>query len=145
LPQLPSFESMFIAGDKSFLAILNDRDITGAIPKTYVLSKNDLAKNLNIFEQHKAVLKAGNSSRGNEVILGKNFKNSWKDKLKEIMNSNKEWIVQELCYLQNTKDNRYEDIIVFVADGVVQGIGSRISSKEIVNIRQGGFAQSVVL
>ncbi|CAG8849487.1 35252_t:CDS:1, partial [Racocetra persica] len=28
LPQLPSFESMFISGDKSFLAILNDRDIT---------------------------------------------------------------------------------------------------------------------
>ncbi|CAG8850108.1 439_t:CDS:1, partial [Racocetra persica] len=35
LPQIPSFESMFIAGDKSFLAILSERDMTGVIPKTY--------------------------------------------------------------------------------------------------------------
>ncbi|CAG8648557.1 1101_t:CDS:1 [Racocetra persica] len=81
LPQLPSFECMFISGDKSFLAILNDRDTTGAIPKTYVLSKNNLAKNLNFIEQHKAVLKAGDSAGGNEVVLGKIFKNSWEDKL----------------------------------------------------------------
>ncbi|CAG8466133.1 6242_t:CDS:1 [Dentiscutata heterogama] len=145
LPQIPSFESMFISGDKSFLAILSDRDITGAIPKTYVLSKNDISKNLNFFEQHKAVLKAGDSSRGREVILGKNYKNSWEDKLREIMNSNKEWIIQELCYLQNTKDNRYEDIAVFIVDGVVQGFGSRISSDEILNASKVGFGQSVVL
>ncbi|CAG8762032.1 1228_t:CDS:1 [Dentiscutata erythropus] len=145
LPQLPSFESMFISGDKSFLAILNDRDITGAIPKTYVVSKNNLIKNLNFLEQHKAVLKAGDSSRGKEVVLGKNIKNSWEDKLKEIMNSNKEWIMQELCYLQNTKDNRYEDISVFIIDGVVQGFSSRISFNEIVNVGHGGFRQSVIL
>ncbi|CAG8784373.1 6210_t:CDS:2, partial [Dentiscutata erythropus] len=145
LPQLPSFESMFIAGDKSFLAILSDRDTTGAIPKTYVMSKNDLSKNLNFFEQHKAVLKAGDSIRGRDVILGKNFKDSWEDKLREIMNSNREWIIQELCYLQNTKDNRFEDITVFIADGVVQGFGSRISSSEVVNASHGGFGQSVVL
>ncbi|CAG8777807.1 14682_t:CDS:1 [Gigaspora margarita] len=145
LPQIPSFESMFISGDKSFLAVLSDRDTTGAIPKTCVLLKNDLMKNLNFMEQHKAVLKAGDSSRGREVVLGKNFKSSWENKLKEIMNSNKEWIVQELCYLQNTKDNKYEDIAVFVADGVVQGFMSRISANEIVNVVQGGFIQSVVL
>ncbi|KAF0513781.1 hypothetical protein F8M41_017735 [Gigaspora margarita] len=102
LPQIPSFESMFISADKSFLAVLSDRYTT-------------------------AVLKAGDSIRGREVVLGKNF-NSWEDKLKEIMNSNKEWITQELCYLQNTKDNRYEDISVFVVDGVVQGFMSRISA-----------------
>ncbi|CAG8542616.1 65_t:CDS:2 [Gigaspora margarita] len=136
---------MFISGDKSFLAVLNDRDTAGAIPKTCVLLKNDLTKNLNFMEQHKAVLKAGDSSRGREVVLGKNFKSSWENKLKEIMNFNKEWIVQELCYLQNTKDNKYEDIAVFVADGVVQGFMSRISANEIVNVVQGGFRQSVVL
>ncbi|KAF0553871.1 putative conserved protein, circularly permuted ATPgrasp superfamily [Gigaspora margarita] len=145
LPQIPSFESMFISADKSFLAVLSDRDTTGAIPKTYVLLKNDLTKNLNFMEQNKAVLKAGDSIRGREVVLGKNFKSSWEDKLKEIMNSNKEWIIQELCYLQNTKDNRYEDIAVFVVDGVVQGFMSRISANEIVNVEQGGFGQSVVL
>ncbi|CAG8511632.1 15298_t:CDS:2, partial [Dentiscutata heterogama] len=57
LPQLPSpsFESMFISGGKSFLAILNDR------------------------EQNKAVFKASNSNRSKEVIFGKIFKNSWED------------------------------------------------------------------
>ncbi|CAG8483795.1 4288_t:CDS:1 [Cetraspora pellucida] len=145
LPQIPSFECMFISGDKSFLSILNDRDVTNAIPKTYVLSKSDLTKNLNLLEQHKAVLKAGDSSRGREIVIGKNLENSWEDKLKEVMNSNKEWIMQELCYLQYTKDNRYEDISVFVADGIVQGFMSRISDTEIINIPQGGFFQPVIL
>ncbi|CAG8766443.1 10645_t:CDS:1, partial [Racocetra persica] len=95
--------------------------------------------------QHKAVLKAGDSARGNKVVLGKIFKNSWEDKLKEVMNSKQEWIIQQLCYLQNTKDNRYEDISVFVADGVVQGFSSRISSNEIMNVGQGGFSQPVIL
>ncbi|CAG8819542.1 6117_t:CDS:1, partial [Cetraspora pellucida] len=145
LPQIPSFECMFISGDKSFLSILYDRDMTDAIPKTYALSKSDLTKNLNLLEQHKAVLKAGDSSRGREIVIGKNFKNNWEDKLKEVMNSNKEWIIQELCCLQNTKDNRYEDLSVFVADGVVQGFMSRISDTEIINIPQGGFFQPVIL
>ncbi|CAG8741687.1 13395_t:CDS:2 [Gigaspora margarita] len=104
-----------------YLSEVIDKYTTGAIPKTYVLLTNDLTKNLNFMEQNKAVLKA------------------------EIMNSNKEWIIQELCYLQNTKDNRYEDISVFVVDGVVQGFMSRISANEIVNVEQGGFFQSVVL
>ncbi|CAG8552061.1 4664_t:CDS:1 [Dentiscutata erythropus] len=145
IPQIPPFESIFISGDKSFLAILSERDVTGAIPKTYVLSKSDLKKNLNFLEQHKAVLKAGESAGGKEVIIGKNFKNNWEDKLKEIMNSDKEWIIQELCYLQNVEDNRYEDISVFVADGIVQGFMSRNSDNEIVNVKQGGFYQSVIL
>ncbi|CAG8747107.1 2914_t:CDS:2, partial [Racocetra fulgida] len=72
IPQIPSFEYT-----------------TGAIPKTYLLSKSDFTKNLNLLEQHKAVLKAGDSAGGKEVILGKNFKDSWEDKLKEIMNSNR--------------------------------------------------------
>ncbi|CAG8741788.1 6372_t:CDS:1 [Racocetra fulgida] len=145
LPQIPSFECMFISGDKSFLATLNDRDMTDAIPKTFVLSKSDLTKNLNFIEQHKAVLKAGDSSRGREIVIGKNFNDSWEDKLKEIMNSDKEWIIQELCYLQNSKDNRYEDISVFVADGIVQGFMSRIGDTEIVNIPHGGRFQPVIL
>ncbi|CAG8818828.1 9790_t:CDS:1, partial [Racocetra persica] len=145
LPQIPSFECMFISGDKSFLAVLYDRDMTDAIPKTYVLSKSDLKNNLNFLEQHKAVLKAGDSSRGREIVIGKNFTNRWEDKLKEVMNSNKEWVIQELCYLQNTKDNRYADISVFVADGIVQGFMSRVSDTEVVNIPQSGCFQSVIL
>ncbi|KAF0492474.1 hypothetical protein F8M41_021706 [Gigaspora margarita] len=146
IPQIPSFESLFISGDKSFLATLNDRDnINGAIPKTFLLSKNDLTKNLNFLEQHKAVLKAGDSAAGLEIIIGKNFKNNWEDKLKEVMNSDKEWIIQELCYLQNTNENRYEDIAAFVCDGIVQGFMSRNSDNEIVNVNKGGFYQSVIL
>jgi hypothetical protein len=54
--------------------------------------------------------------------------------------------MQELCYLKlkNTKDDKYQDIIVFLADGVVKGISSRISTNEIINVGQGGLLQSVV-
>jgi hypothetical protein len=53
--------------------------------------------------------------------------------------------MQELCYLRNTKDNKYEDLIVFLTDGLVQGVASRISESEIINVSKGGFLQSVVL
>ncbi|CAG8840604.1 11200_t:CDS:2, partial [Racocetra persica] len=103
LPQISSFESLFIAGDKSFLTVLKKRDIAGTIPQTYVLSKNDLG-----------------------VFLGKNFTNqAWEEKIKE--------------------DGKYQDITVFLADGVVRGIGSRVSDQEIVNVAQGGQRQAVVL
>jgi hypothetical protein len=73
LPQLSSFESLFIAGDKSFLSILHERDTTAAIPRTYALSKNNLIQNLSWLEKDQAVLKPGDLARGEGVFFGKNF------------------------------------------------------------------------
>jgi glutathione synthase/RimK-type ligase-like ATP-grasp enzyme len=73
LPQIPSFEALFIAGDKAFLATLKNRDTSGSIPLTYVLSKNDLVKNIGFFTKNKAVLKPGDLSRGEGIKFGKNF------------------------------------------------------------------------
>ncbi|CAG8604987.1 3585_t:CDS:2, partial [Ambispora leptoticha] len=146
LPQISSFESLFIAGDKSFLAILKERDTTGTIPKTYVLSKNNLAQNLSWLEKDQTVLKPGDLARGEGILFGKNFTNEeWEKKIRKAMSSNEEWILQKLCYLSKTKDGKYQDIVVFLADGVVRGISSRVSDHEIVNIAQGGNRQAVVL
>lgn len=147
LPQISSFESLFISGDKSFLATLWEKDTTGAIPKTCVLSKNDLVKNLNWLEKDQTVLKPGDLARGEKIFFGKNFtKKSWEDKIKEAMNSNEEWVLQELCCLSRTKDGKYQDIVVFLADGEMQGIASRVSDSEIVNVVKGGcYVQAVVL
>jgi len=150
LPQISSFEALFISGDKSFLAILRERDATGVIPKTYVLSKNNLVQNLTLLEKDKAVLKPGDLARGENIFLGKNFTKKlssahWKEKIKKAMSSDGEWILQELCYLLKTKDGKYHDIIVFLADGRVRGIASRVSVHEIVNVAKGGRGQAVVL
>lgn len=146
LPQLSSFESLFISGDKSFLASLWERDITGAIPKTYVLSKSNLAQNLSWLEKDQVVLKPGDLARGEKIFFGKNFtKKAWEEKIKEVMNSSEEWILQELCYLSKNETGKYHDIIVFLADGKVQGIASRVSDNEIVNVAKGGYGQAVVL
>jgi hypothetical protein len=51
LPQLPSFESLFIVGDKSFLATLKEKDENGLIPPTYVLSQDNLEQNLSFCSQ----------------------------------------------------------------------------------------------
>jgi len=47
--------------------------------------------------------------------------------------------MQELCYLKNAEDGRYEDITVFLADGLVKGVSSRISANEITNVSLGGL------
>jgi hypothetical protein len=73
LPQLPSFEALFVAGDKAFLALLQDKDTTGAIPKNYVLSKTDLAQNLNFLSKEKSVLKPGSLASGKGIEFGKNL------------------------------------------------------------------------
>lgn len=146
LPQVPSFESLFIAGDKSFLTNLKDKDDTGAIPLTCSLSKDDLAQNLNFLDQDKAVLKPGDLGRGKGVKFGKNFtKEVWEEKIKGAMNSQQAWVIQERCYLRNTPDGRYEDIAVYLIDGVAQGFLSRISVNEVVNIHNGGLFQPTVL
>ena len=145
-PQISSFESLFISGDKSFLTTLWERDTTGAIPKTCVLSKNNLVQNLNWLEKDQVVLKPGDLARGEKVFFGKNFaKKGWEEKIKEAMRSSEEWILQELCYLSKTEEGKYQDIIVFLADGKVQGISSRVSNHEIVNVAKGGYGQAVVL
>jgi len=145
-PQISSFESLFISGDKSFLATLRERDTTGAIPKTCVLSKNNLVQNLSWLEKDQVVLKPGDLARGEKVFFGKNFtKKGWEEKIKEAMSSSEEWILQELCYLSKTEEGKYQDIIVFLADGKVQGISSRVSDHEIVNVAKGGYVQAAVL
>jgi glutathione synthase/RimK-type ligase-like ATP-grasp enzyme len=73
LPQIPSFESLFISGDKSFLATLRNKDRIDVIPKTYVLSKNNLSKNFNFLAKNQAVLKPSDLSRGEGVKFGKYF------------------------------------------------------------------------
>ncbi|CAJ0865651.1 13928_t:CDS:10 [Entrophospora sp. SA101] len=130
LPQLPSFEALFIAGDKSFLNTLKDK--TDLIPPTYVLSKNDLTQNLSILAKDKVVLKPGDFGNGEGIFFGKNFTESaWKDKIREAMESKQSRVIQERCYLRNTPDGRYEDISIYVVDGVARGFVSRISANEI--------------
>jgi hypothetical protein len=88
LPQLPSFESLFIVGDKSFLAILSERDETSLIPSTYVLSKDNLDQNINFLAKDKAVLKRGDSGNGEGIEFGKNFtESSWRNRINEVMKS----------------------------------------------------------
>ncbi|CAI2192914.1 3855_t:CDS:2, partial [Funneliformis geosporum] len=123
LPQLPSFESLFIAGDKSFLNILKNEDEMGVIPPTYALSKDNLPQNLSFLTQIKAVLKPGDLGRSKGV----------------------EFVIQERCYLRNTSDGRYEDIAVYLMDGKVQGFLSRISANEVVNVAKNGLFQPTVL
>jgi len=53
--------------------------------------------------------------------------------------------MQELCYLGRTKDGQYEDVTVFLADGLVQGIASRVSASEVINVARGGTSQVVIL
>ena len=43
--------------------------------------------------------------------------------------------MQELCYLKNAEDGRYEDITVFLADGLVKGVSSRISATHSASFR----------
>ena len=146
LPQIPSFVSLFITGDKAFLATLREKDTSGAIPPTYVLSKTDLAKNFGLLAKDKAVLKPGDLSRGEGIKFGKHFEESaWQNEIEAATNSREEWVMQELCYLKNAEDGRYEDITVFLADGLVKGVSSRISANEITNVSLGGLWQSVVL
>jgi glutathione synthase/RimK-type ligase-like ATP-grasp enzyme len=146
LPQIPSFTSLFIAGDKAFLATLRKKDTTGAIPQTYVLSKSDLANNFDLLAKDRAVLKPGDLSRGEGIKFGKYFEESaWQTEIEAATNSHEEWVIQELCYLKRAKDGRYEDITVFLADRLVKGVSSRISTNEIMNVSRGGVWQSVVL
>jgi glutathione synthase/RimK-type ligase-like ATP-grasp enzyme len=91
LPQIPSFEALFIAGDKAFLATLRDRDTSGAIPPTYVLSKSNLTKNLDLLAKDKAVLKPGDLSRGEGIKFGKYFdEKAWQAEIKAATNSREE-------------------------------------------------------
>ena len=88
LPQLPSFESLFIAGDKSFLATLKDKDESSLIPPTCVLSKDDLDQNISFLEKDKSVLKPGDLGNGEGIEFGKNFtESSWRDKISRTMKS----------------------------------------------------------
>jgi glutathione synthase/RimK-type ligase-like ATP-grasp enzyme len=73
LPQIPSFESIFIAGDKSFLNTLKEKNDTDLIPATYILSKNDLEQNLSFLAKDQAVLKPGDFGNG-----GKGRWSCWK-------------------------------------------------------------------
>jgi len=91
LPQMPSFEALFIAGDKAFLATLRNQDTSGAIPPTYVLSKNDLTKNFDLLPKDKAVLKPGDLSRGEGIKFGKYFtEKAWQAEIETATNSREE-------------------------------------------------------
>ncbi|CAO3637592.1 unnamed protein product [Cunninghamella blakesleeana] len=144
LPQSVSYESMFIAGDKSFLQTLHKKDERNVIPKSFVLDKSDLDKNLHLIEKDHAVLKPGDLALGINVLFGKNCDDdTWKQHIQNAMASDNYWIMQELCYLKK-KNDRFEDLICYIADGEVVGIASR-SLNEIVNVHAGGRIQHVVL
>lgn len=146
LQQIPSFESIFISGDKSFLEILKKKDIMNVIPKTYIIDKNNIYKNLNFLNKDDSVLKPGDLARGENIIFGKNCNNdTWKKHIQNAMDSSNNWVIQELCCLRKNKDNKYEDIVSFIADGEVKGVASRISQDEIINVHRNGSGQSVVL
>ncbi|CAO3637584.1 unnamed protein product [Cunninghamella blakesleeana] len=145
LPQSVSYESMFIAGDKSFLQTLHKKDERNVIPKSFVLDKSDLDKNLHLIEKDHAVLKPGDLALGINVLFGKNCDDdTWKQHIQNAMASDNYWIMQELCYLKK-KNDRFEDLICYIADGEVVGIASRSSPSEIVNVYAGGRVQPVVL
>jgi hypothetical protein len=85
-------------------------------------------------------------SRGEGIKFGKNFtEKDWQAEIEAATSSREEWVIQELCYLRRTKEGQYEDITVFLADGLVQGVASRISDSEIINVSQGGLSQAVIL
>ncbi|CAO3637608.1 unnamed protein product [Cunninghamella blakesleeana] len=145
LPQCISYESLFIAGDKSFLQLLHRKDERNVIPKSFVLDKSDLDKNLHLIEKDLAVLKPGDLALGMDIQFGKNCDDdTWKQHIQKAMASDNCWIMQELCYLKR-KNGKFEDLVCYIADGEVKAVGSRISSSEIVNVFAGGSWQSAVI
>ncbi|CAO3637604.1 unnamed protein product [Cunninghamella blakesleeana] len=145
LPQSVSYESLFIAGDKSFLQLLHRKDERNVIPKTFILDKSDLDKNLSLIEKDLAVLKPGDLALGLDVLLGKNCDDdTWKQHIQKAMASDSYWVMQELCYLKR-KNDKFVDLTCYIADGEVVGVGSRISSSEIINVFAGGIGQCVVV
>ncbi|CAH1759704.1 12001_t:CDS:2 [Entrophospora sp. SA101] len=119
LPQIPSFEALFISGDKAFLATLRNQDTSGVIPPTYVLSRSDLTKNFALLPKDKAVLKPGDLSRGEGIKFGKHFaEKAWQAEIETATNS---------------------------PDGLVQGVASRVSASEVINVAKGGTSQAVIL
>ncbi|CAO3637552.1 unnamed protein product [Cunninghamella blakesleeana] len=145
LPQSVSYESLFIADDKSFLQLLHKKDERSVIPKSFILDKTDLDKNLHLIEKDLAVLKPGDLALGMDIQFGKNCDDdTWKQYIQKAMATDNYWIMQELCYLRRRNDE-FEDLICYVADGEVISVSSRISPNEIVNVFAGGRLQCVVV
>ncbi|CAO3637619.1 unnamed protein product [Cunninghamella blakesleeana] len=145
LPQSVSYESLFIAGDKSFLQLLYKRDKRNVIPKSFVVNKLDLDKNLRLIEKDLAVLKPGDVAKGKDILFGKSCDDdTWKRHIQDAMACDNYWIMQELCYLKR-KNGKFEDLVCFIADGEVISVASRISSNEIVNVFAGGRGRPVVI
>ncbi|CAO3637612.1 unnamed protein product [Cunninghamella blakesleeana] len=145
LPQSVSYESLFISGDKSFLQLLHKKDERNIIPKSFILDKSDLDKNLYLIEKDLAVLKPGDNAIGRDIQFGKNCdEDTWKQHIQKAMASDNYWIMQELCYLKR-KNGKFEDLVCYIADGEVIAIGSRTSSNEIVNVYAGGNRRTAVI
>ncbi|CAO3637600.1 unnamed protein product [Cunninghamella blakesleeana] len=145
LPQCVSYESIFIAGDKSFLQLLHKKDERNVIPKTFILDKSDLDKNLSLIEKDLAVLKPGDLGLGMGIQFGKNCDDdTWKQHIQKAMASDSYWVMQELCYLKR-KNDKFVDLICYIADGEVINIASRTSLNEIVNVFAGGSLQPAVI
>lgn len=145
IPHLPSFESYFVAENKTFFKKIQKYDNMNVIPRTIILSE----KNINSLKnnKNKLVLKPSKSFGGKDIIFGEDVDyHTWKIKLEQIMmrNENKKYIFQEKCFLKK-QDNKYFDIAVYVVENKVKGIISRSSKNKIVNVGKDGFLKPVVL
>lgn len=146
LPQIPNFESIFISDNKAFLTNLRNKDTMNIIPDTYNLSKNNLIKNMSFFEKNISVLKPGCLSCGNGIKFGKDYDDDvWIEHLKNAMKSDNNYVLQKLCNLNKFKNNKYQDIAIYIIDGEIKGIISRESNDIIVNINKNGLLKPVVL
>lgn len=146
LPQISSFESQLIAEDKSILTLLQDKDETGSVLKTFNISKEDISINLNFFEQNNSVLKPSMLTRGVDILFGKDYDpETWRLLIENAMISEFTWIMQEAGILRKTSEGMNGDIAVFIADGIVVGAFSRISEDMVTNVGNKGYHQPVVI
>lgn len=142
--QIPSFGSLFVSDNKSFLKDIKN-DIKDVIPKTFNPFKNNI-KNL---IKDNFVVKPDNSCAGQNITFGKDYdEESWNKHLNNIKNKPYDWVLQEICELKKDDENNYFDIAVYISNnnnGKVEGYISRTSKNKIVNVGNGGFLKPVVL
>ncbi|WP_020060129.1 glutathionylspermidine synthase family protein [Bacillus sp. 123MFChir2] len=171
-----SYPSMFIGESKMTLALLTDARFqekylsyeqvemvnkhilwTRKLEETTTSFKGEI---INLIEyvidnKERFVLKIDNSTRGENVFLGKDADTEvWA----KIVNNNKNtnWIVQEYNEIPSVSILEHKDgkivkkskkfgIDMFMFGGKYAGVVSRISDKAVINLGQGGYEQPVIV
>lgn len=170
-----SYSSMFIGESKMTLALLTDSKFQEKyltkeqieMVNKHILWTRKLEETITSFKEEEVnliqyiienkdlfVLKVDNSTRGENVFLGKYTNHeTWSKIINDNKNGN--WIVQEYneipsveileCKGENIiKENKKFGIDIFMFGGKYAGIVSRISDKAVINLGQGGYEQPVI-